>query len=276
MDDFEKPYWNLTQLLAWVYLGDRRLVQRAADGQNDHGSFLQEAVLPGSGTHYLLPDSHKELVAGSANPTSPIHLELTAAYKGGAHNSTLEDAENEAIAVLQQGRLRAIGLENDQGNPLDVPQIQWAELRFEWDPPRAVPKHVERAGASHWYNLKFVRSEVLEIWPDPLALPAGAEIQTEPLSTDASHDESKPSENDKTPSNRKHDAIDDAALRNRIDNVLVLARKKWDSKSHPGYKPMARELVRVHGRSLGFKFDTVRKILDGTYSASKRLGISGL
>ncbi len=176
MDDIEETYWNLTQLLAWVYLGDRRLVQRAADEQDDFGSFWQEAVLPGSGSHYLLPDSHRELVAGSANPTSPIHLELTAAYKGGAHYSTLQDAESAAIAVLQQGRLRAIGLENGQGNPSKVPQIQWAELRFAWDPPRAVPKDVERVGASHWHNLKFVRSEVLEVWPDPLALPAGAEI----------------------------------------------------------------------------------------------------
>ena len=166
MDAFEETYWNLTQLLAWIYLGDRRLVRKAADGQNENGSFLQEAVLP---------DGRRELVAGSANPTNPIHLELTAAYKGGAHYLTLEDAENEAIAVLQQGRLSTIGLENGQGNPLEVPQIQWAELRFAWGPPRAVPKDVARAGASHWYSLKFVRSEVLEIWPDPLALPAGAE-----------------------------------------------------------------------------------------------------
>ena len=86
-----------------------------------------------------------------------------------------------------------------------------------------------------------------------------------------------PSENDEKHSKRKHDAADDALLENRIYNVLTLARQKWpDSNKRPGYKPMAKELVRVHGKSLGFKFETVRKILAGTYPASKRRGISGL
>jgi hypothetical protein len=86
-----------------------------------------------------------------------------------------------------------------------------------------------------------------------------------------------PSENDEKHSKRKHDAADEALLKNRIDKVLTLARKKWpNSNNRPGYKPMARELVREHGKSLGFKFETVRKILAGTYPASKRLGISGL
>ncbi len=86
-----------------------------------------------------------------------------------------------------------------------------------------------------------------------------------------------PSENDEKHSKRKHDAIDDARLKNRIDNVIISARKKWpDSKKRPAYKEMAKELVRVHGKSLGFQFETVRKILAGTYPASKRRGISGL
>jgi hypothetical protein len=66
-------------------------------------------------------------------------------------------------------------------------------------------------------------------------------------------------------------------LKNRIEMVLALARRKWpDPKSRPGVKPMARELVRLHRNELGYKFDAVRRILDGTYSVSRRFGISGL
>jgi hypothetical protein len=80
-----------------------------------------------------------------------------------------------------------------------------------------------------------------------------------------------------TKKRRSHDAIDDARLRNRINNVITLARNKWpDQKKRPGPRIMAKELQRTHGKSLEFKSETVRKILDGTYPPSKRLGISGI
>lgn len=76
---------------------------------------------------------------------------------------------------------------------------------------------------------------------------------------------------------RIRDPQEDAMLKNRIEMVLALARRKWpDPKSRPGVKPMARELVRLHRNELGYKFDAVRRILDGTYSVSRRFGISGL
>ncbi len=36
-DPFEAPYWNLPQILAWVYLGDRSLVRDVADEPRDRG-----------------------------------------------------------------------------------------------------------------------------------------------------------------------------------------------------------------------------------------------
>ncbi len=36
-DPFEAPYWNLLQILAWVYLGDRSLVRDVADEPRDRG-----------------------------------------------------------------------------------------------------------------------------------------------------------------------------------------------------------------------------------------------
>jgi hypothetical protein len=66
-------------------------------------------------------------------------------------------------------------------------------------------------------------------------------------------------------------------LKNLIKNVLTLANKKWpDPEKRPGIAPMAKELVREHGKSLEFKLETIRKILAGTYPASKHLGIPGI
>jgi hypothetical protein len=76
---------------------------------------------------------------------------------------------------------------------------------------------------------------------------------------------------------RKHDAADEALVKNRINKVLALARKRWpDSRKRPDYATMARELVREHRTSLELRFEAVRKILAGSYSASKRRGIPGL
>ncbi len=71
-------------------------------------------------------------------------------------------------------------------------------------------------------------------------------------------------------------------MKSRIKKVVAKARRRSPGKQ-PAIKAMARELVREdrnlaegHGNKLGFKFITVRQILDGTYPASKRLGIDRL
>ncbi len=107
---------------------------------------------------------------------------------------------------------------------------------------------------------------------------------------DSQHGPQKPAENpppaqatptapfDKKPQrNRKRDVEADAKLKPRIEMVLAKARNTWPDKSkRPGIKPMARELERTHGKELGFKFSTIRKILDGTYRPAERFGIRGL
>ena len=76
---------------------------------------------------------------------------------------------------------------------------------------------------------------------------------------------------------RKQNAEQDALLRNQINTVITKARSKWPGpKKRPTVRAMAKELCRLHKKELGLSFETIRKILDGTYSASQRLNISGL
>ena len=83
---------------------------------------------------------------------------------------------------------------------------------------------------------------------------------------------------DKKPQrNRKRDVEADAKLRSRIEMVLAVARRKWlDPNKRPEIDVMAKDLERLHRKELGYKFETIRKILKGTYSVSVRLGIPGL
>lgn len=159
MDGFEDHYWNLTQLVGWVYLGDRQFVRDAADGSNRSSSYWQEMVLP---------DGRKELVETRSSPPNERHMSIIAAIKGAAYAS-FEAAEYDVLAALKDGKLQATGLENGKGNPKPVPQIQWPWLEFDWsEPPHAAPKSRFRDNATYWCDLKFRRSEVLELWPDPL------------------------------------------------------------------------------------------------------------
>lgn len=158
MDGFEEPYWNLIQTLGWVYRRDREWVRRAGDEVTDHGTFPQEMQLP---------DGRVELVATPAGPPSDLKLEIAAALAGDAAYQTVGDAESALLTVLRHGRLNALGLENNKGDIRGVPTVQWADLIFYFDPPRAGPLNIARTGATHWHGLKFSRSEVLEIWPDP-------------------------------------------------------------------------------------------------------------
>ena len=89
--------------------------------------------------------------------------------------------------------------------------------------------------------------------------------------------EGKPRPIEQKQTKRKRDVEADALLENQIETVLAMARKEWPGrKKFPGIKPAARELVRKHRGDLNYKFSTVCKILDGTYPASRRLGIPGI
>ena len=114
-----------------------------------------------------LPDGRVELVETPAGRPSDLKLEITGVLSDSTAYQTLGDAENALLLVLRNGQLNALGLENNKGNLREVPTVQWAGLKFYFDPPRAGPVNIARIGATHWHDLKFSRSEVLRIWLAP-------------------------------------------------------------------------------------------------------------
>lgn len=76
---------------------------------------------------------------------------------------------------------------------------------------------------------------------------------------------------------RRMDPAKDATLEIKIRQVLATAKRLW-SKDKPvhGYRQAAKLLAADRSlKDIGYSVETIRKILDGTYSASKRLGIPG-
>ena len=141
-----------------------------------------------------------------------------------------------------------------------------------------VPRHLE------YYHV--LRRVDWEEWING-AIPESQHGHQEPAETPspAQATPAEPSDKQEKPQrNRKRDVEADAKLRNRIENVLAKTRREWGGpKKRPAIDVMARELERLdrdpklpHKERLGYKFQTIRKILKGTYKTSVRLEIAGL
>jgi hypothetical protein len=115
MNGFDEPYWNLLQVLAWVWLGDRSIVAQASDAKTEHGTFFQER---------RTPDGELRVVETQSGPITHRTLCLLGADKGGPNYRRVDDAEREVSDSLQRGELKAFGLADGQGDLTIVPQLE--------------------------------------------------------------------------------------------------------------------------------------------------------
>ncbi|MCP4316484.1 MAG: hypothetical protein GY789_10825 [Hyphomicrobiales bacterium] len=162
MDAFEAPYWNQTQTFAWVYNGDRELVRECADNADPDRYWIE----------VVTPDGERKLIECKGDRPASIYLHIKAVLRGGAAMASIRDAEDTLISALQQGKLAAIGLANNNGDPKKIPATAWTGLKFYWEEkgePCAGPDDPFRNG-TWWYALKFSRQEVLALWGDPLQM----------------------------------------------------------------------------------------------------------
>lgn len=159
-EPFQAQYWNYMQVLAWVYLGDRTLVTQASDHATDDDFFWRPVPSLRGGMKIVKPNL----------PITLTHILSESVWKEGACHETFEQAEAVILYALQEGTLRALGLQNAVGDLQDIPQTRWADLTFRYTNDYrldyAGPRDHRRT-ATRWYGLKFKRSEVLALWPDP-------------------------------------------------------------------------------------------------------------
>ncbi len=264
-DPFEAPYWNLLQILAWVYLGDRSLVRSVADEPRDRGRIeVWERTAEGE---------ERVLVRRPA----PSFMELSVAGHGedSRHYPSLKKAKEALSVELQNGNLTFLGRRGGRGELEVIPAKQWSDLWFYDDPVLVASKSYPRRGAVRWDKVRGRREEVLAIWPDKLAEELTA-TATDDINQRARQEETA----DTAPKGRrprKTTIEDEAKIESNIKTVLGAAVRKWrNTEKAPEFRQMARLLVEQEPevRKL-YKEETVRKILEGTYNVSKRRGIPG-
>lgn len=151
---FDAHFWNLLQTLAWVYLADRELVEEA--GRPATCAFRSRQV--------TMPDG-SEIWAELPDYPPNVMMLLRDEEHLGSRYASLFDAREALVSELAAGRIAAIGLRNNQGDPTPVPPEFWLDARFTHEPETASPRELFRPGASCWFALRFPREQILAIWP---------------------------------------------------------------------------------------------------------------
>ena len=108
--------------------------------------------------------------------------------------------------------------------------------------------------------LRFPRDQVVEIWPPAVKTPQA------PLSADVTDNAGAPRER-----NRKME--EDARRANCIKAVIAKRNQKWPKPDQRPPVDRMAEILTEHRKPEDFAFETVRKILRGSYGPMKRLKI---
>lgn len=157
---FARPYWNLLQALAWIYLADRDFVEQAGEPASDE---LRAKMMP-------MPDGGEDLIDIPAYRVNVFTLTRAGEARPTRYHS-FAATRDALLEALTAGRVTAIGLENNRGDPKPVPAIFWLDATFSFGPETAGTRKLHRAGSSRWFDLHFPREQVLGEWPSFAASP---------------------------------------------------------------------------------------------------------
>jgi hypothetical protein len=164
MSGFDAPYWNALQVLAWVYLGDRALVDLCGGGTSSAGTYRAE--------HKVLGEDgglHSVVVETPGNPPNVRRLAVYAAAWGRASTGSpgTEDDEREILRKLVEGCLSVTGKQRDSRVRQEIAALEWCDLNIDYDKQAAVDRV---SGKEIYGRLMFRREAVLKLWPDVLAV----------------------------------------------------------------------------------------------------------
>lgn len=193
-----------------------------------------------------------------------------------AFGAELPAVESALVAAFHDQKIRTRGrfrpyFENKRLH--DLPHSFWDRVHVRWQLNMFIIPSDQLDSKMYIVTDVDVCREDLEKWINGAMLDSqhGSQEAAETSSPKAPGEEKKPQ------ARRSRDVEADANLTNRIEMVLAKARRRWpDPKKRPEIDVMAKELERLYGKELGYKFQTIRKILRGTYRSLVRLGIPGL
>jgi hypothetical protein len=148
MDDFDKPYWNINQVLLWVYHRDRSVVRRAFGSRRR-----------------------------SSSEGSDKSLNITSSEMNRDHDPDgYYDAKSEVLNALVEGKISASAIREganaitgNVGRTTFAAQ-DWLDLELYFDSNDNV--HIQSTdvgviGSPHYKSVKISRVEIMAVWPDP-------------------------------------------------------------------------------------------------------------
>jgi hypothetical protein len=158
---FYEPFWNMMQVVAWVYTRAPEMVHRASGRNSDYGTYFAEVTVPGG---------ERRLAELSGGPVSITHLLLSRLLREGkdAPNLDVHVAMRAVMHALCDGRLPATGIPAGGVNPEKIEADAWAYLElFESDRHEVCAR---LSDGPHKYELRYSglkvkRGDALAIWP---------------------------------------------------------------------------------------------------------------
>lgn len=174
MNGFDKPYWPPLLLLAWVRTGSEDIVNEMGQRLEDPGSYHASTHRPLFDTKWTAPNrphqpakieitntrDHPDDVLGEATAETPneITLDLYITYLTEIMpRLNFADADAKIINALQTGGLSMDGKARSSGDREPIPDIQWRDLRLDYQTGGTAPEL--------WTDLTCSRIEILNVWP---------------------------------------------------------------------------------------------------------------
>ena len=171
LDPFRATNWNQLQAVLWVCSRSRVVVRLAADRMS-----------PGAADEDTPDfDDDYELIWATIQPGGYIWKRM----RWDRLHCTFDESIERILGALQSGRLHAFARRNGSNERVQVPQQEWADLRFHWDRPepefgerlpmpvRNSRRYVAPPARSHidapcWTDVLLNREQLLALWPDPI------------------------------------------------------------------------------------------------------------
>jgi hypothetical protein len=185
--------------------------------------------------------------------------------------------------LLKKGKIRVMGFSASSPIAEQITPLAWRELFLT---PEGASSH--RSRQIEWTTLRFRTSDIVREM-GMTAEPADPSANSIGILTELSHDRIAPAkaisaegavvprEQQKAPSlpPTKQEIARDAKYKNQIDTVLACARRIIKSDGEMSVRELARK-VEFRGANEGYGFETIKKIISGTYDPQVRMGIPGI
>lgn len=190
---FDEPYWNLTQVLAWVLLGDRDIVHQASSDYRGKRTYWTEV----KGV-----DGQPEMVEMDAGRMTDLTLCLLAAHRQWQDRQASEPsadaardeeqhgkvrgerkyeaAKSELRDALLTGRIAATGVKVETRDRVHITGSEWADLDVFFDDagePYAGIRHSSGRGIKRFELVRIASETVLENWPPDRELTTQERLQ---------------------------------------------------------------------------------------------------